>query len=109
MAGCTDHAHQSAVDQYFGGDRDLFDIYLAACRHQFIADLQEGSLACSASDWARLRRTAHNLKSVLMTLGHPDLSAYAAQCEAASQSSACDAANASWRDLSRGLSHTFQL
>jgi HPt (histidine-containing phosphotransfer) domain-containing protein len=77
IASSPAHPHQSAVDLYFGGDRDLFDVYLTACRHQFIADLQEGSQACSASDWARLRRTAHNLKSVLMTLGHPDLSAYA--------------------------------
>ena len=110
MSG-SDNAHpnQGVVDRYFGGDCALFDSYLMACRQQFSVDVQDGESACCTGDWARLRRTAHNLRSVLVTLGEPGLSAQAARCEDASQHSESDVARASWRDLSLGLSQTFSL
>ena len=65
----------------FAGDHALYLAFLASCRAQFPRDLQDGNLACASADLAALRRLAHSLKSVLMSLGLPDAAATARALE----------------------------
>lgn len=76
-------ARQQAIDTFFGGDAPLFDAFAQACRLQFAQDVEMADAAVEANDLATLRRVVHSLKTVLLTLGHPDLSALAARAEAA--------------------------
>lgn len=100
-------APKAAVDVYFGGDQALFDEFLQACTHQFPVDLAQGHAACQAADWAALRRTAHNLKSVLLTLGYEGLSVQAAQCETFSQQGHPALAEVAWGQLADGMRAAF--
>jgi len=61
---------EEAVARYFGGHHGLYHSYAASCRDQFALDAAQGEAAASAQDLAALRRLAHSLKSVLLTLGH---------------------------------------
>jgi CheY-like chemotaxis protein len=64
-------AQQSqALQTYFGGDRRLFEAYLAGCRAQFANDLLAGDQALQRADLAALRHLAHSLKTVLRSLGY---------------------------------------
>lgn len=74
-----DQAH--AIQEYFEGNQALFDAYRDACIGQFPQDIREGDAACAAADMQALRRVAHSLKSVLLTLGYPTLSAQARALE----------------------------
>lgn len=73
-AAQTDGDRAHAVRTYFEGNQDLFDAYRSACMEQFPQDLQAGDAAAAAADLPALRRVAHSLKSVLLTLGYPTLS-----------------------------------
>lgn len=74
MAARPLEPHQAkAVEAFFLGDADLFQGFLSACCEQFPNDIAQGDKACAAADWPALRVTAHNLKSILLTLGYPDL------------------------------------
>ena len=88
-----------AVDNYFGGNRALFDAYRAGCFAQFPEDLREGDAAAVGGDWPTLRRLAHSLKTVLLTLGDPTGSAQAARTEADAALPAPEAAAAGWQAL----------
>ena len=94
---------QAAVAHYFGGDQALFDAFLRVCQAQFPADLAQGRAACQAADWQALRRTAHNLKSVLLTLGYEKLSQSAQQCEAFCQQGHPALTEACWAELEAGV------
>lgn len=72
---------QLAVATHFAGDEGLFKAYRASCLRQFAADVHTGDAACAAADWQALRRLAHSLATVLLTLGHPAQSALARQIE----------------------------
>ena len=109
MADLNLQAQQAAVEVYFGGDRALFDEFRTMCLTQFPRDLAQGRSACRAQDWPLLRRTAHNLKSVLLTLGYKDLSLQAAQCETLSQQENSAAAEVSWGELQASLAKTLDL
>jgi HPt (histidine-containing phosphotransfer) domain-containing protein len=87
------------VEKYFGGDAEFFSDYQASCTDQFPIDLQDGQAACAASDAEALMRTAHNLKSILLTLGFTSISQEAATCEQCSQSGDVQLAHASWNRL----------
>lgn len=76
-------ARQRAIDTYFGGDHALFDAFAGTCHQQFVLDIEQGDAAEAHADLAALRRLVHSLKTVLLTLGHPDGSALAARTEAA--------------------------
>jgi CheY-like chemotaxis protein len=60
---------EEAVARYFGGHHGLYNSYAATCRQQFARDAAQGDAAAGAQDLAALRRLAHSLKSVLLTLG----------------------------------------
>lgn len=89
----------AAVHTHFGGDAELFDTYLASCRQQFPADCRTGDRALAAADWPALRRLAHSLKTVLLTLGEPAAGAQAATLEAACARSDTAAATELWPAL----------
>ncbi|MFG6446735.1 response regulator [Roseateles sp. BYS180W] len=68
--------HQFAIDQHFGGNRSLYERFRASCVRQFPLDaqaLREALAQCQATE---LRQRAHSLKSVVNSLGHPELGAY---------------------------------
>lgn len=100
---------QHALLRYFGGDEGLFTAFGEACIAQFPQDLAQGQAACTAADWPALRRTAHNLKSVLLTLGYPALSQEAEACEEFSQLQHADSATNSWARLHAGVAAAFAL
>ena len=70
---------QATVERHFAGDRALFLAYRASCVAQFTNDLRQGDDACARADAPALRRLAHSLKSVLLTLGQPEASERARQ------------------------------
>lgn len=93
----------AAIAQHFGGNAALYKAFRAACLEQFAADLAAGDLACTQADAPALRRLAHSLKSVLLTLGHAEASAQARQledlAEQLNQASDWPSARAEWLGL----------
>ena len=75
-------ARGQAWQEYFEGKRERFDASRGACLDQFRQDVREGDAASAAGDLQALRRVAHSLKSVLLTLGYPHMSAQARALEA---------------------------
>ncbi len=100
---------QEAVAVYFDGDAEFYRLFLASAVQQFPADLREGDAAVRAGDVQALRRVAHTLKGVLLTLGHADLSAHAKVVELAAQQSPWDEAVTGWHELGARLVATFDL
>ncbi len=93
-----------AVVRNFGGNQALYDSYRAGCLQQFAADAQAGDAACLAHDAAALHRLAHNLKTVLLLLGHDEVSGQARLLEHAASTAAWDAALPQrWQGLKRIL------
>ena len=88
-----------AIATHFAGDEFLFKAYRASCLQQFPADIRQGDAACTAQDWPALRRLAHSLATVLLTLGHPAQSVRARQLENAAAQSALEACLEHWRLL----------
>jgi len=74
-----------AVAEYFGGDAALYGAFRATCLAQFPRDAAAADAACRAGDLPALRRVAHNLKTVLESLGEPELSAGARALEDAAE------------------------
>lgn len=74
-------AEAEAIATHFAGDEFLFKAYRASCLQQFPADIQQGDTACAAQDWPALRRLAHSLATVLLTLGYPAQSVRARNLE----------------------------
>ncbi|PJI98572.1 response regulator receiver domain-containing protein [Acidovorax sp. 69] len=74
-------AEAQAIATHFAGDEFLFKAYRASCLQQFPVDVRQGDVACTAQDWAALRRLAHSLVTVLLTLGYPTESVRARQLE----------------------------
>lgn len=93
----------SVVEQYFGGDQTLYAAYRASCLGQFALDRQQGDLAAAAGDLGALRRLAHSLKSVLLTLGHGEASRQAAALELTAESADAEAAQVGWTRLRSAL------
>ncbi len=91
------------VTKYFAGDAEFFAKYQNACLAQFPNDLSDGHAACAALDMATLMRTAHNLKSVLLTLGYTSISQDAAICEQCCQTEPVQRAVESWSRLAEQL------
>jgi HPt (histidine-containing phosphotransfer) domain-containing protein len=94
---------QALIDLYFDGDRGLYEEYKALCREQFKLDATEGDRACDRGDTEALRRLAHSLKTVLRSLGKPELSELAFAVEDASAGRDMGAALVAWQTLRRGL------
>lgn len=67
-------ADREAVEQFFAGDRGLFENFREGVLHRLPRDAEEGERACADGDIATLRRLAHSLGSVLRLIGQPSLS-----------------------------------
>ncbi len=89
-------AQADAIATHFAGDTLLFQAYRSSCVRQFPADVRQGDAACAAKDWHALRRLAHSLGTVLLTLGYPAQSATARQLEEAAAQANADACLAQW-------------
>lgn len=90
---------QAAIERHFGGDRALFIAFRVSCRAQFAADLRAGDAAVASGDAPALRRLAHSLKSVLITLGHPGPGAAARSLEDAAAVADWASARPLWQQL----------
>lgn len=99
-----DAAEQAAVARHFAGDRSLFLAYRASCVAQFTHDVGQGDDAMARGDAAAVRRLAHSLKSVLLTLGQPEASAQARQLEDAGARADWDLCRPLWQALRTHLS-----
>ena len=97
-APCTP-AEKLAITTHFGGDAQLFTTYRAACLKQFSADVRTGDAAAQAQDWPALRRLAHSLATVLLTLGRPEDSLTARALEDAAAANAAPACLTGWGQL----------
>jgi HPt (histidine-containing phosphotransfer) domain-containing protein len=100
---------KAAVDTYFDGDQDFYQVFRSASVEQFAIDLKIGDDACAAGDATTLRRTAHSLKSVLLTLGYAEHSACAKGVELAAQQAPWAQAVAGWGDLRQRIVTSFKL
>jgi CheY-like chemotaxis protein len=94
---------QQAIDDFFGGDAALHAAFSAQCAQQFAHDAAAGDLALAGGDLPALRRLAHSLKSVLLTLGHGGDSACAARLETCAAQGQAGASAALWADLAPRL------
>jgi CheY-like chemotaxis protein/HPt (histidine-containing phosphotransfer) domain-containing protein len=88
-----------AIAEHFGGNELLYRAFRASCLQQFRADLAEGERARAAADAPALRRLAHSLKSVLLTLGHAQASTTAHALEDSCERADWVAAAPQWRVL----------
>ncbi|MBC7681276.1 MAG: response regulator [Ferruginibacter sp.] len=93
----------TAVDQFFGGDAELFHLYRATCLVQFPHDLAAGDHAIDTRDTQALRRVAHSLKTVLLTIDLPQLAARAGALEQTCHAAQQDAAERDWEPLRAAL------
>ncbi|MDP3230881.1 MAG: response regulator [Acidovorax sp.] len=93
----TDEAQ--AIATHFAGDAFLFKAYRDSCLHQFHADVKLGDAACAAQDWPALRRLAHSLATVLLTLGHPSASVRAQQLETSASHLVAEQCVEHWLEL----------
>ncbi|EWS54869.1 MULTISPECIES: response regulator [unclassified Methylibium] len=89
-------ASAAAIDRHFGGNADLYRAFRASCLAQFTEDLRQGDTACRSEDTAQLRRIAHSLKSVLLTLGHHAASQAARELEDHAAADDGSAARPAW-------------
>ncbi len=96
-------AEQEAIDRFFGGKTALFQAFRQGCLAQFQADAALGDAACASGDLAALRHLAHSLKSVLLTLGHPQASELARRLEDACAEADGPQAHALWPQLRLSL------
>ncbi|MET0519848.1 MAG: response regulator [Burkholderiaceae bacterium] len=95
----TESGTELAIGRHFGGNRALYQAFLASCLRQFGDDIEQGELAWAAADLAALRRLAHSLKSVLLSLGHPAASALAGRLELAAEQGQAGDAGTLWPQL----------
>ncbi|OYQ39767.1 hypothetical protein CHU94_10455 [Rhodoferax sp. TH121] len=72
---------QASIEEYFGGNGELYRAYRATCLAQFAHDVHNGDTAAATRDLVSLRHLAHNAKSVLRMLGYPTQSAQALALE----------------------------
>lgn len=91
------------VHAHFGGNVALYEAFRRSCLQQFAHDIQQGDAASQAQDAQTLRRLAHSLKSVLLTLGHAEASDLAKQLEARAEASDWAQALPLWQALRQAL------
>lgn len=95
---------EKAVDIYFAGNIDLFKKYRAGCCEQFPVDIRTAETAITESDYFTLQRIAHNLKTVLLTIGYPNLSTLAGTIESMAAAQDEFALGPAWSSLQQALS-----
>lgn len=91
------------VTRNFAGNEALHRAFRAQCLRQFVSDIEAGDQACARRDAPTLRRLAHSLKSVLLTLGHDAESACARKVEQGAEAGDWPAALAGWQELRAAL------
>lgn len=96
-------AGPDVVATHFEGDRALYDAYREACLLQFDADILEGDRAVGRADWPSLERLAHNLKTVLLTLGHADAAQMARSLEGDARTAQAERGQRGWAALREAL------
>lgn len=96
-------AQEAAIAEYFGGDLALYRAFKQQCLQQFVHDVALGEQALALGDLAALRRLAHSLKSVLLTLGHDSDSACAARLESCAAQGQAETSAALWQSLAQRL------
>lgn len=96
---------EAAIAQMFGGDRELYDSFRAACLARLDAERRQAQLWLQQGDLAALGRLGHSLKSALRLLGEPALAEQAFGLEQLCTSPAPDTGSvrAAWGQLSRAL------
>lgn len=95
-------AEGAAVQEFFAGDRRMFEDFRDGCFTRFSNDISEGQQAVADGDLARLRRLAHSLGSVLRLIGQPTLSAQARALEEQARQGDPAALHA-WPPMATGL------
>lgn len=98
-----------AIENYFDGDRALFMAFRESCIQQFDVDLAWGNAAIEDKDASSLRRVAHSLKGVLLTIGYEELSELAKAVENAAYQNQWEPAVTQWKQFSKSLRKTFDL
>ncbi len=91
------------VHAHFGGNAALYEAFRRSCLQQFAHDVRTGDTAAQALDAPALRRLAHSLKSVLLTLGHAEASDLAKQLEARAEAGDWPQAQPLWLQLRQAL------
>ncbi|MCX2860465.1 response regulator [Paucibacter sp. PLA-PC-4] len=99
----ADPATARAIAEHFGGNEPLYRSFRASCLQQFGADLIEGDRALASCDAQALRRLAHSLKSVLLTLGHTQPAILARALEDSSHAADWAVATPQWHELREQL------
>jgi len=93
----------TALAEFFGGDRALFDAFRSACLVQLPLDVLRVDQALAHADVVGCRHVVHSLKSVLLTLGHPRLSALAHAAEQSAARGDVSATQMDWQRLRAAL------
>lgn len=107
VATAPDVDEAGAIAKHFGGNAALFESFRAMSLAQLNGDLAAGDAALASGDRATLRRTAHNLKSVLRLMGRAPASDLAKVLEAAAAGDAPpEALAAGWRSLRAAVGAT---
>ena len=99
----TDDLRRAAVERYFAGDQGLYAAFRASCERQFVLDRRAGDAAMALNDLAAVRRLAHSLKTVLLTLGHEAESAWARQLETDAAGGDTEQVRGGWGRLALAL------
>ncbi len=86
----SDPDEARAIAEHFEGDVALYLEFRASCLAQFPLDAATGDAACHAGDAQALRRLAHALRTVLLTLGRAEASALAGELEHQAEAGAGD-------------------
>jgi CheY-like chemotaxis protein len=102
-AGPPQARQAAAIAEHFGGNTPLYHAFRASCLQQFRADMAEGDQALAGGDAPALRRLAHSLKSVLLSLGHDQEAALAKALELAGEQADTAAMRALWPRLRTAL------
>lgn len=98
-----------AIETFFDGDQAFYLSFRQSCVEQFVVDIETGDAACRMNDSPTLRRTAHSLKSVMQSLGYPELSALARTTEESAKNDPLEVAVGKWQALRRDMASTFAL
>ena len=96
-------AQATAVEEFFGGDAALFATYCANFMRHLPATLAAADTAWQQQDLPALGRSAHNLKTVLRTLGDPAGAELALRAEQAATSGNMSAVHPHWAALREAL------